>query len=184
MVVGRQLMPVLKLTNKAGRTAKRKAFSAVIRRTCEGMPSGLPGDAIELAGAFFQPNIELQGPMGNSENLQLTLSRDDEFEAGDGGVATEAAKPQLKRPSLYKVVMLNDDYTPMEFVVETLEQFFYMNREQATKVMLTVHTAGKAVCGIFTKDVAETKAAQVNQYARDNEHPLLCEIEASEGDDS
>lgn len=122
--------------------------------------------------------------MGNLENLQLTLSQDREFDAGEGGVATQEARPKLKRPSLYKVVMLNDDYTPMEFVVETLEHFFYMNREQATRVMLTVHTAGKAVCGVFTKDVAETKAAQVNQHARDNEHPLLCEIEASEGDDS
>ncbi len=122
--------------------------------------------------------------MGNFEILRLTLSQDSDTDAGEGGVATEAAKPRLKRPSLYKVMMLNDDYTPMEFVVETLEQFFYMNREQATRVMLTVHTAGKAVCGVFTKDIAETKAALVNQHARDNEHPLLCEIEASEGDDS
>lgn len=121
--------------------------------------------------------------MGNIENLRLTLSKDGESNAGEGAVAVQEAKPRLKRPSLYKVLMLNDDYTPMEFVVEALEQFFYMNREQATRVMLTVHTAGKAVCGVFTKDIAETKAAQVNQYARDNEHPLLCEIEASEGDD-
>jgi ATP-dependent Clp protease adaptor protein ClpS len=122
--------------------------------------------------------------MGNLEKLRLRLSKDGDSDAGEGGVAVQEAKPRLKRPSLYKVLMLNDDYTPMEFVVETLEQFFYMNREQATRVMLTVHTAGKAVCGIFTKDIAETKAAQVNQHARDNEHPLLCEIEASEGDDS
>lgn len=124
--------------------------------------------------------------MGNFENLRLTLSKDSDFDsnAGDSGVAVQEAKPQLKRPSLYKVMMLNDDYTPMEFVVETLEQFFYMNREQATRVMLTVHTAGKAVCGVFTKDIAETKAAQVNQHARDNEHPLMCEIEVSDGDDS
>lgn len=84
---------------------------------------------------------------------------------------------------MYKVVLLNDDYTPMEFVVETLEIFFSMNREQATHVMLTVHTKGKAVCGIFTRDIAETKAAQVNQYAKENEHPLLCEIEAVEDDE-
>jgi ATP-dependent Clp protease adaptor protein ClpS len=101
--------------------------------------------------------------------------RDDE-----GGLALQEAKPELKRPPLYKVILLNDDYTPMEFVVEVLESFFKMNREQATQVMLTVHTQGKGVCGIFTRDIAETKAAQVNQYARDHQHPLLCEVEASE----
>ncbi|WP_425050166.1 ATP-dependent Clp protease adapter ClpS [Pseudomaricurvus hydrocarbonicus] len=99
------------------------------------------------------------------------------------GVAVQESEPQLKRPSMYKVVLLNDDYTPMEFVVETLEVFFSMNREQATNVMLTVHTQGKAVCGVFTRDIAETKAAQVNQYAKENEHPLLCEIEAVEDDE-
>ena len=98
-----------------------------------------------------------------------------------GGLALEESRPQLKRPPLFKVVLINDDYTPMEFVVEVLEVFFRMNREQATHVMLTVHTQGKGVCGIFTRDIAETKAAQVNQYARESEHPLLCEIEASEG---
>ena len=99
----------------------------------------------------------------------------------DGGLALQESKPALKRPPLFKVVLINDDYTPMEFVVEVLETFFRMNREQATHVMLTVHTQGKGVCGIFTRDIAETKAAQVNQYAREHEHPLLCEIEASEG---
>ncbi|QFU77845.1 ATP-dependent Clp protease adapter ClpS [Halioglobus maricola] len=99
----------------------------------------------------------------------------------DGGLALEESKPEVKRPPLFKVVLLNDDYTPMEFVVEVLETYFRMNREQATHVMLTVHTQGKGVCGIFTRDIAETKAALVNQYARENEHPLLCEIEASEG---
>ncbi|EED32911.1 Sua5/YciO/YrdC/YwlC [gamma proteobacterium NOR5-3] len=110
------------------------------------------------------------------------LSSDDEQRdrEDDGGLALQEAKPQLKRPPLYKVVLLNDDYTPMEFVVEVLEVFFKMNREQATQVMLTVHTQGKGVCGIYTKDIAETKSAQVNQFARDHQHPLLCEIEASE----
>lgn len=108
-------------------------------------------------------------------------AKDDEPERdGDGGLALQEAKPELKRPPLFKVILLNDDYTPMEFVVEVLETFFKMNREQATQVMLTVHTQGKGVCGIYTRDIAETKAAQVNQYARDHQHPLLCEIEASE----
>ena len=104
-----------------------------------------------------------------------------EEEDSQGGLALKESKPETKRPPLFKVVLMNVDYTPMEFVVEVLESFFRMNREQATHVMLTVHTQGKGVCGIFTRDIAETKAAQVNQYARENQHPLLCEIEASEG---
>ncbi|MFA7553232.1 MAG: ATP-dependent Clp protease adapter ClpS [Spongiibacteraceae bacterium] len=122
--------------------------------------------------------------MGNHLKLRLRLnSAGDEDAAdfdGDSGVAVEESKPELKPPPRYKVVLLNDDYTPMEFVVEILETFFHLNREQATQVMLTVHTQGKGVCGFFTRDIAETKAAQVNQYARDNQHPLLAEIEASE----
>ncbi|GAB3107244.1 ATP-dependent Clp protease adapter ClpS [Aestuariicella hydrocarbonica] len=123
--------------------------------------------------------------MGNLEKHKLRLNKDDHDDeyADDMGVAVQESEPQLKRPSMYKVVLLNDDYTPMEFVVETLEVFFSMNREQATNVMLTVHTQGKAVCGVFTRDIAETKAAQVNQYAKENEHPLLCEIEAVEDDE-
>lgn len=100
--------------------------------------------------------------------------------ADEGSIAVQESKPQLKPPPLYKVVLLNDDYTPMEFVVEVLEVFFRMGREKATQVMLTVHTQGKGICGVFTRDVAETKAAQVNQYAKDHQHPLLAEIEASE----
>ena len=110
-------------------------------------------------------------------NVRLSAQEDD----ADGGLALENARPELKKPPLFKVVLLNDDYTPMEFVVEVLETFFLMNREQATQVMLTVHTQGKGVCGVYTRDIAETKAAQVNQYAREHQHPLLCEIEASEG---
>lgn len=96
---------------------------------------------------------------------------------GDGGLATAEAKPQLKRPPMYRVVLMNDDYTPMDFVVEVLMIFFAMDQEKATQVMLAVHTQGKGVCGVYTRDVAETKAAQVNQYARENKHPLLCEVE-------
>jgi len=72
---------------------------------------------------------------------------------------------------------MNDDYTPMEFVVEVLENFFGMDREKATRVMLHVHTRGKGVCGVFSRDVAETKVAQVNEYARHHQHPLLCAME-------
>ncbi|NLW04871.1 MAG: ATP-dependent Clp protease adapter ClpS [Pseudomonadaceae bacterium] len=97
-----------------------------------------------------------------------------------GGLATLEAKPKLKQPPKYKVVMLNDDFTPMEFVVEVLMSFFYMDAEKAAQVMLTVHTQGKAVCGIFTRDVAETKAALVTDFARENEHPLMCNVEVAE----
>jgi len=78
---------------------------------------------------------------------------------------------------LFKVLLLNDDYTPMEFVVLVLEIFFAMNREKATQVMLHVHTRGVGVCGVFTKDIAETKVSQVNDYARTNQHPLMCTME-------
>lgn len=93
------------------------------------------------------------------------------------GLVVEEAKPRLKRPPLYKVVLLNDDYTPMEFVVEILQTFFRMNRTQATQIMLHVHTRGKGVCGVFTYEIAETKAAQVNDYSRKHQHPLLCTLE-------
>lgn len=78
---------------------------------------------------------------------------------------------------MYQVVLLNDDYTPMEFVVELLERFFGKTRESATRIMLKVHTEGKGVCGIYTRDIAETKAAVVNKYSRDHQHPLLCDVE-------
>jgi ATP-dependent Clp protease adaptor protein ClpS len=78
---------------------------------------------------------------------------------------------------MYKVILLNDDYTPMEFVVLVLERIFAMNREKATQVMLHVHTRGMGVCGVFTREIAETKMHQVNEYSRSNQHPLLCTIE-------
>lgn len=113
--------------------------------------------------------------------IRLTFNQDHpephELEDEGAGLAVQESKPVLQPPPLYKVVLFNDDYTPMDFVVEVLEVFFNMDREKATKIMLTVHTQGKAVCGLFTRDVAETKAMQVNQYARESQHPLLCEIE-------
>ena len=95
----------------------------------------------------------------------------------DDGVAVETAKPKVKKPPLYKVLILNDDYTPMEFVVQVLEIFFRMDREKATRIMLHVHTRGVGVCGVFTRDIAETKVQQVNDYSRSNQHPLLCTME-------
>jgi ATP-dependent Clp protease adaptor protein ClpS len=92
-------------------------------------------------------------------------------------VVREAA-PQLKEPAMYQILMHNDDFTPMEFVVAVLEEFFNMERVQATRVMYEVHTAGKAICGVFSKDIAETKVEQVMEYARRHEHPLRCNVEA------
>jgi len=95
----------------------------------------------------------------------------------DGDIAFQQAKVKLQPPPLYKVILLNDDYTPMDFVVEVLESFFQMDREKATQVMLHVHTRGVGVCGLFTRDIAETRVAQVNEYARNHQHPLLCAME-------
>ena len=94
-------------------------------------------------------------------------------------LAVEEARPKLKSPPLYQVVLLNDDFTPMEFVVEVLEKVFGMDRSRATRIMLEVHTRGKGVCGIYTYEIAETKVAQVNSYSRQHQHPLLCTMEES-----
>ena len=102
----------------------------------------------------------------------------DHSQAGyEGGVELQEAKPKLKRPPMYKVLLLNDDFTPMDFVVTILQQIFGMTQEKATQIMLHVHTRGVGVCGVFTRDIAETKVALVNQTARENQHPLKCTME-------
>ncbi len=93
------------------------------------------------------------------------------------GLVVEEASPKVKQPPLYNVVLLNDDYTPMEFVVDVLEKFFRMDRSGATRVMLEVHTRGRGICGVFTYEIAETKVAQVTSYSRDHQHPLMCTLE-------
>ena len=93
------------------------------------------------------------------------------------GLALEEARPKLKKPPLFRVLLLNDDYTPMEFVVEVLELIFSMDRPKATRIMLEVHTKGKGVCGVYTYEIAETKVAQVTSYAQQHQHPLLCTLE-------
>jgi len=94
---------------------------------------------------------------------------------GTGVVIQE--KPRTKKPSMYKVLMLNDDYTPMEFVVHVLERFFNKSREEATTIMLHVHRRGVGICGVFTYEIAETKVAQVMDFARRHQHPLQCILE-------
>jgi ATP-dependent Clp protease adaptor protein ClpS len=108
-------------------------------------------------------------------------SRDDDLQSDrDLTEALAPEKVELKPPPLYRVVLLNDDYTPMEFVVEVLRVFFGLNLEVATRVMLKVHTEGKGVCGVFPRDIAESKASQVNDYARESQHPLMSDIEVDE----
>ena len=102
---------------------------------------------------------------------------DEQEHRGDEGLALKEAKPELKQPSMYKVLLLNDDYTPMEFVVTLLEKLFGLDRGKATRIMLQVHTHGKGVCGIYTYEIAETKVAQVSEYSQRHQHPLLCEME-------
>lgn len=115
-------------------------------------------------------------------DFSVKMADKDDERDGDGNTGTGVivqSKPKAKKPSMYKVIMLNDDYTPMEFVVHVLEAIFGHNRENATRIMLNVHKTGKGVCGIYTRDIAETKVIAVNSYARENKHPLLCDMEES-----
>ncbi len=96
---------------------------------------------------------------------------------GPGTGVIVKAKPKTKKPAMYKVLMLNDDYTPMEFVVHILERFFSKNRQEATRIMLHVHRRGVGICGVYTYEVAETKVTQVMDFARQHQHPLQCTLE-------
>ncbi len=95
----------------------------------------------------------------------------------DSGLVVQETRPEVAEPKRYMVILVNDDFTPMEFVVLILKEFFNLDEEAATRIMLNVHTKGKGVCGIYSKDIAETKVVMVNEYARENEHPLLCTME-------
>ena len=118
--------------------------------------------------ALFDPTPIAPFAMGDSD-------RDDD-EGTAAGVATRT-RAKTKKPTPYRVLMLNDDYTPMEFVVLVLQRFFKMDMEEATRVMLAVHQRGVGVCGVFSYEVAETKVAQVLDFARQNQHPLQCTLE-------
>ncbi len=117
-----------------------------------------------------------------SDNFPIKLSSNKDQFDNEFSTGTITVDPKLKKPPLYRVILLNDDYTPMEFVVYILQSFFNMNQEKATQVMLAVHQHGKGVCGIFTKEVAETKCSQVLNFAKENEHPLACDIEPVDED--
>mgnify|MGYP003676035086 CR=1 FL=1 len=155
--------------------------------------SGRPAAAaaqIGAGGALFSGHAQAHYLCGNITSdvgaangaVAEAMSDDDRQNGGrkgDGpatGVVVKA-KPKTKKPSMYKVLMLNDDYTPMEFVVHVLEAFFHKNREEATRIMLHVHRRGLGVCGVYTYEVAETKVAQVVDFARRHEHPLQLTLE-------
>lgn len=126
------------------------------------------------------PSLATSAALHLPQGILVRAEDEDDGKDGGGqdqvGIATKTrAKP--KKPSQYKVLMLNDDYTPMEFVVLVLKRFFSMDLEQATRVMLHVHQRGVGVCGVFTYEVAETKVNQVMDFARQNQHPLQCTLE-------
>jgi ATP-dependent Clp protease adaptor protein ClpS len=122
--------------------------------------------------------------MPDDQEYKNIKANDEDKRDNSGNTSTIAVleKPKTKKPPLYRVIVLNDDYTPMEFVVYVLQAFFDFDRDKAQQIMLAIHTHGKGVCGIFTKEVAETKSAQVNNFAKDNEHPLVSDIEQVEED--
>ena len=139
-----------------------------------------PATLVDLdSSGFLAPACELRSE--RVADNQRSAS-DDEPESGEpeGDVLTAPEEPQLKRPPMYKVLILNDDYTPMEFVVHILESFFVLSREKATQIMLSIHTTGSGVAGIFPRDIAETKSEQVNQYAQENNHPLMSTVEMTD----
>lgn len=129
-------------------------------------------------------SIDRRGRMvkrGMVEQLALKMSEDGDDNGGDEGdgrtgIVTKT-RPKTKKPSLYKVLLLNDDYTPMEFVILVLEKFFNKGREDATQIMLHVHHKGVGICGVYTYEVAETKVTQVIDFGRQHSHPLQCTME-------
>lgn len=108
--------------------------------------------------------------------VELMAGKSRDGRDGQSGVITKTA-PKTKKPSMYKVLLLNDDYTPMEFVVHVIEKFFNKGREEATRIMLHVHQRGVGICGVYTYEVAETKVTQVMDFAAQNQHPLQCTME-------
>ena len=133
----------------------------------------IPGPAREQRAAGARARGGTRDDQAMSENGKVSRT------GTATGLATQT-KPRTRRPSMYKVLLLNDDYTPMEFVVVVLERFFQKNREEATRIMLHVHQHGVGVCGVFPYEVAETKVNQVMDFARRHEHPLQCTMEKTD----
>jgi len=115
--------------------------------------------------------------MADQQLIIRSSNHSDDETDHDSGLVVQESRPEVEEPKRYMVILVNDDFTPMEFVVEILRLFFNLDEEAATRIMLNVHTKGKGVCGIYPKDIAETKVVMVNEFARENEHPLLCTME-------
>ena len=144
----------------------------------------------ECEATIRDPIAQRSGSAG-AHMGSLRLTKFERRDPGDGGggtktrepdtvVMTETTKPELKRPPMFKVILLNDDYTPMEFVVHVLDIFFGMDHDKAVQVMLAVHTTGSAPVGIYPRDIAESKSEQVNEYAQQNKYPLMSTIEMTD----
>lgn len=130
-----------------------------------------------LAGLVVTANLVMGGVIKTIETA-MSAGSDRDDDGGDAGtVVVTRTKTATKRPNLYRVLLLNDDYTPMEFVIHVVESFFQKNREEATRIMLHVHHHGVGECGIFSYEVAETKVTQVMDFARKHQHPLQCVME-------
>jgi ATP-dependent Clp protease adaptor protein ClpS len=134
------------------------------------------------SGLLLQSEGSIPLNYWNASDTAMRDKRDGGGLIGNGGSGTGTGvvaktRPKTKKPSLYKVLILNDDYTPMEFVVHILEKFFNKGREQAVEIMLHVHRHGVGICGVFTFEVAETKVAQVIEFSRRHQHPLQCTME-------
>ena len=143
--------------------------SAAAGETLAALSTGLPFAASSAPSLMSGKDDEPPGKDGNGGDR----GNDDE---GRTGIVTKT-RPKTKKPSLYKVLLLNDDYTPMEFVVLVLERFFNKGREDATRIMLHVHHKGVGICGVYTFEVAETKVTLVTDFARQHQHPLRCTME-------
>jgi ATP-dependent Clp protease adaptor protein ClpS len=135
---------------------------------------------IALTGADFEMRnflVTSGGAAIGDRGLQMQAGDERSNGPGRGTAVITRTKPKTRKPSLYRVLILNDDYTPMEFVVHILERFFQKDREAATRIMLHVHNHGVGECGVYTFEVAETKVSQVMDFARQNQHPLQCVME-------
>lgn len=141
------------------------------------MSSRSPHDWRLLGDRLGGPNEPPGGPPQQPPSRRDGGNGDDGGDAERRSGALTLTRTRTKKPSMYKVLMLNDDYTPMEFVIDVLQHIFQKNREEATKIMLHVHQKGVGVCGVYTYEVAETKVTQTVDYARKNQHPLQCTLE-------
>lgn len=146
-----------------------------------GFPDIARAKADHIARHTDQDNTEqIKGSAASGMMEDIRSAGQEDDNDNDGGTGTGVVvkpKVQTKKPSLYRVLMLNDDYTPMEFVVHVLERFFNKTREESTRIMLHVHKRGVGVCGVFTYEIAETKVQQVMDFARQHQHPLQCTLE-------